>query len=47
MLNLENLKKFYLNDFGEKKIIFDNLFRENFGTENIYFSDAYILIRKK
>lgn len=29
------------------KIIFDNLIRENFGTENIYFSDAYILIRKK
>ena len=29
------------------KIIFDNLFRENFGRENIYFSDAYILIRKK
>lgn len=25
MLNLENLKKFYVNDFGEKKIIFDNL----------------------
>ena len=25
MLNLENLKKFYINDFGEKKIVFDNL----------------------
>ncbi len=29
------------------KIIFDNLIRENFGRENIYFSDAYILIRTR
>ena len=37
------------NDLGNYriKIIFDNLIRENYGSEHIYFSDAYILIRKK